>query len=337
MEEHIKLNVSDWMKDIEDGPIVMSSRIRLARNLQDEVHPLKYEDEEIGNKVIDKVVKALPNLKLLRLSELSNLEKNQLVFKHLISPTLIKQFSGATLINEEESISVMINEEDHVRIQVMGDNLVLDTLYEQASALDDELDKHLTISYDEQHGYLTTCPTNIGTGLRASVMLHLPGLSIMKRMKRIAQAINRFGYTIRGIYGEGTGALGHVYQISNQLTLGKTEQEIIEDLTQIVEQIINEEEQIRNRLNRFNQIETKDRVHRANGILKFAQMISVEEASLRLSEMKLGIDLGYIDRNNFNFNHLMVTIQTPFFENDEENTSRTIDEKRAEFLRKHIH
>nr|WP_263314329.1 protein arginine kinase [Mammaliicoccus sp. Marseille-Q6498] len=334
MEEHINEHVSDWMKGKEDTPIVMSSRIRLARNLQDEVHPLKYEDDEAGNRVIDKVSNALSDLKLVRLSDLTELEKNQLVFKHLISPALIKQLSGAVLLNDTESTSVMINEEDHVRIQVMGNNLVLNELYETASKLDDELDKHLTISYDEQHGFLTTCPTNIGTGLRASVMLHLPGLSIMKRMKRIGQAINRFGYTIRGIYGEGTGALGHVYQISNQLTLGKNEQEIIEDLTQIVEQIINEEEQIRNRLNRFNHMETKDRVHRAKGILKSAQLISVEEASLRLSEMKLGIDLGHLERENFNFDHLMVTIQTPFFEDEDSESS--VDEKRATFLREHI-
>lgn len=335
MEEHINEHISDWMKEKTNSPIIMSSRIRLARNLQDEVHPLKFEDDKIGNRVIDKVSKALSDLKLVRLSDLSELEQNKLVFKHLISPALTKQeYGAAVLLNEDESTSVMINEEDHVRIQVMGNNLVLNELYETASKLDDELDKHLTISYDEQHGFLTTCPTNIGTGLRASVMLHLPGLSIMKRMKRIGQAINRFGYTIRGIYGEGTGALGHVYQISNQLTLGKTEQEIIEDLTQIVEQIIHEEEQIRNRLNRFNHMETKDRVHRAKGILQSAQLMSVEEASLRLSEMKLGIDLGHIERENFNFDHLMFTIQTPFFENEEEDVS--VNEKRATFLRENI-
>ncbi|ARB39542.1 protein arginine kinase [Mammaliicoccus sciuri] len=335
MEEHMNEHISDWMKETEDTPIVMSSRIRLARNLQDEVHPLKYEeDDETGNKVIEKVSKALSELKLTKLSDLSELDQNKLVFKHLISPALTKQKFGAVLLNEDESTSVMINEEDHVRIQVMGHNLVLNELYETASKLDDEFDKHLTISYDEQHGFLTTCPTNIGTGLRASVMLHLPGLSIMKRMKRIGQAINRFGYTIRGIYGEGTGALGHVYQISNQLTLGKTEEEIIEDLTQIVEQIISEEEQIRQRLDRFNHMETKDRVHRAKGILKSAQLISVEEASLRLSEMKLGIDLGHIESNNFNFDNLMVTIQTPFFEGND--SEQSVDEQRATFLREHI-
>ncbi|MEJ7205014.1 protein arginine kinase, partial [Staphylococcus caprae] len=128
-------------------------------------------------------------------------------------------------------------------------------LYQRASKIDDELDKALDISYDEPLGYLTTCPTNIGTGMRASVMLHLPGLSIMKRMNRIAQTINRFGFTIRGIYGEGSQVYGHIYQVSNQLTLGKTEEAIIDNLTEVVNQIINEEKQIRERLDKHNPVE----------------------------------------------------------------------------------
>ncbi|RIO58423.1 protein arginine kinase, partial [Mammaliicoccus sciuri] len=149
----------------------------------------------------------------------------------------------------------------------MGNDLSLSTLYEKASEIDDQLDSELDVSFDETLGYLTTCPTNIGTGMRASVMLHLPGLTIMKRMNRIAQTINRFGFTIRGIYGEGSQVYGHIYQISNQLTLGKTEEEIIESLSEVVQQIINEEMQIRERLNRHNHIETLDRVYRSLGIL----------------------------------------------------------------------
>ena len=155
--------------------------------------------------------------------------KMKLVAKHLVSPELIKQPASAVLLNEDESLSVMINEEDHIRIQALGTDLSLRELYQRASNIDDELDSDLDISYDEHLGYLTTCPTNIGTGMRASVMLHLPGLSIMKRMNRIAQTINRFGFTIRGIYGEGSQVYGHIYQVSNQLTLGKTESDIIDN------------------------------------------------------------------------------------------------------------
>ena len=183
----------------------------------------------------------------------------------------------------------MINEEDHIRIQAMGTDLSLQDLYNIASEIDDTLDQSLDISYDEHLGYLTTCPTNIGTGMRASVMLHLPGLSIMKRMNRIAQTINRFGFTIRGIYGEGSQVYGHIYQISNQLTLGKTEDEIIDNLTEVVQQIINEEMQIRERLTQYNELETLDRIYRSLGILQNSRIISMEEASYRLSEVKLGI------------------------------------------------
>ena len=171
--------------------------------------------------------------------------KMKLVAKHLVSPELVKQPASAVMLNDDESVSVMINEEDHIRIQALGTDLSLKDLYQRASKIDDELDKALDISYDEHLGYLTTCPTNIGTGMRASVMLHLPGLSIMKRMNRIAQTINRFGFTIRGIYGEGSQVYGHIYQVSNQLTLGKTEEDIIDNLTEVVNQIINEEKQIR--------------------------------------------------------------------------------------------
>src|SRR5699024_1410987 len=228
----------------------------------------------------------------------------------------------------------MVNEEDHIRIQAMGNDLSLQTLYEKASALDDTLDSELDVSFDETLGYLTTCPTNIGTGMRASVMLHLPGLTIMKRMNRIAQTINRFGFTIRGIYGEGSQVYGHIYQISNQLTLGKTEEEIIESLTEVVQQIINEEMQIRERLSKHNKIETLDRVYRSLGILKYSRLISMEEASFRLSEVKLGIDLDYIDLKDFKFNELMVAIQSPFLLDDEDD--RTVNEKRADILREHI-
>ncbi|MDU2088870.1 MAG: protein arginine kinase, partial [Staphylococcus epidermidis] len=250
------------------------------------------------------------------------------------SPELVKQPASAVMLNDDESVSVMINEEDHIRIQALGTDLSLKDLYQRASKIDDELDKALDISYDEHLGYLTTCPTNIGTGMRASVMLHLPGLSIMKRMNRIAQTINRFGFTIRGIYGEGSQVYGHIYQVSNQLTLGKTEEDIIDNLTEVVNQIINEEKQIRERLDKHNSVETLDRVYRSLGVLQNSRIISMEEASYRLSEVKLGIDLNYILLENFKFNELMVAIQSPFLIDDDDN--RTVNEKRADLLREHI-
>ncbi|MBA1353468.1 protein arginine kinase [Staphylococcus cohnii] len=330
----ISTHISEWMRDEAESPIVMSSRLRLARNLENHVHPLMFASEQDGNRVINEVQDALPNMFIQRLDTMDQQSKYKLVAKHLISPELIKRPAAAVLLNEDESLSIMVNEEDHIRIQAMGNDLSLQTLYERASALDDTLDSELDVSFDETLGYLTTCPTNIGTGMRASVMLHLPGLTIMKRMNRIAQTINRFGFTIRGIYGEGSQVYGHIYQISNQLTLGKTEEEIIESLTEVVQQIINEEMQIRERLSKHNKIDTLDRVYRSLGILKYSRLISMEEASFRLSEVKLGIDLDYIDLEDFKFNELMVAIQSPFLLDDEDD--RTVNEKRADILREHI-
>ena len=330
----IYANISQWMKMTEEASVVISSRIRLARNLENHVHPLMFPSEQEGYRVINEVQDVLPNLTLNRLDTMDQQSKMKLVAKHLVSPELVKQPASAVMLNDDESVSVMINEEDHIRIQALGTDLSLKDLYQRASKIDDELDKALDISYDEHLGYLTTCPTNIGTGMRASVMLHLPGLSIMKRMNRIAQTINRFGFTIRGIYGEGSQVYGHIYQVSNQLTLGKTEEAIIDNLTEVVNQIINEEKQIRERLDKHNPVETLDRVYRSLGVLQNSRIISMEEASYRLSEVKLGIDLNYILLENFKFNELMVAIQSPFLIDDEDN--RTVNEKRADLLREHI-
>ena len=334
MMSNIHINISEWMKMSEETPVIISSRIRLARNLENHVHPLMFPSEQEGYRVINEVQDVLPNLTLNRLDTMDQQSKMKLVAKHLVSPELVKQPASAVMLNDDESVSVMINEEDHIRIQALGTDLSLKDLYQRASKIDDELDKALDISYDEHLGYLTTCPTNIGTGMRASVMLHLPGLSIMKRMNRIAQTINRFGFTIRGIYGEGSQVYGHIYQVSNQLTLGKTEEAIIDNLTEVVNQIINEEKQIRERLDKHNPVETLDRVYRSLGVLQNSRIISMEEASYRLSEVKLGIDLNYILLENFKFNELMVAIQSPFLIDDEDN--RTVNEKRADLLREHI-
>ncbi|WP_381419900.1 protein arginine kinase [Staphylococcus hyicus] len=334
MSNHLEHHMSGWLQESNTSPVVMSSRIRLARNLENYVHPLMFPSEDEGHRVINEVQDALSNLKVVRLDELDQQSKYKLVAKHLISPELTKQPASAVLLNEDESISVMVNEEDHIRIQVMGKDLSLTDLYNKASAIDDELDAATAISYDDDLGYLTTCPTNVGTGMRASVMLHLPGLSIMKRMSRIAQSINRFGFTIRGIYGEGSQVYGHVYQVSNQLTLGKSEQEIIEALTELVQQIISEELEFRTRLHTHKEIETLDRIYRSLGILKYSQLISVEEASYRLSDIKLGVDLGILDMKDFQFDELMIAIQSPFLIDNDETLS--IEAKRAKILRTHI-
>lgn len=333
MSEH-SMYMSSWMQQNETTPVVMSSRIRLARNLNNHVHPLMFTSDVEGQKVINEVQDALPDLKVLNMQTITHTDKLKLVAKHLISKELIEQPASAVLLNDDESLSIMVNEEDHIRIQTMSSDMDLEALYQEASEIDDQLDRALDISFDEDLGYLTTCPTNIGTGMRASVMLHLPGLSIMKRMNRIAQTINRFGFTIRGIFGEGSQVYGHIYQVSNQLTLGRTEEQIIETLTEIVQQIIAEEMQIRKQLDYHNLVEMQDRVYRSLGLLRYSRIMSMEEASTRLSEVKLGIDLGYIDLPEFNFNQMMVAIQSPFLIDEAQQIS--IKEQRANIIREHI-
>ncbi|RIN77593.1 protein arginine kinase [Staphylococcus simulans] len=333
MSEH-SMYMSSWMQQNETTPVVMSSRIRLARNLSNHVHPLMFTSDVEGQKVINEVQDALPDLKVLNLQTITHTDKLKLVAKHLISKELIEQPASAVLLNDDESLSIMVNEEDHIRIQTMSSDMDLEALYQEASEIDDQLDRALDISFDEDLGYLTTCPTNIGTGMRASVMLHLPGLSIMKRMNRIAQTINRFGFTIRGIFGEGSQVYGHIYQVSNQLTLGRTEEQIIETLTEIVQQIIAEEMQIRKQLDYHNLVEMQDRIYRSLGLLRYSRIMSMEEASTRLSEVKLGIDLGYIDLPEFNFNQMMVAIQSPFLIDEAQQIS--IKEQRANIIREHI-
>lgn len=333
MSEH-SMYMSSWMQQNETTPVVMSSRIRLARNLNNHVHPLMFTSDVEGQKVINEVQDALPDLKVLNMQTITHTDKLKLVAKHLISKELIEQPASAVLLNDDESLSIMVNEEDHIRIQTMSSDMDLEALYQEALEIDDQLDRALDISFDEDLGYLTTCPTNIGTGMRASVMLHLPGLSIMKRMNRIAQTINRFGFTIRGIFGEGSQVYGHIYQVSNQLTLGRTEEQIIETLTEIVQQIIAEEMQIRKQLDYHNLVEMQDRIYRSLGLLRYSRIMSMEEASTRLSEVKLGIDLGYIDLPEFNFNQMMVAIQSPFLIDEAQQIS--IKEQRANIIREHI-
>lgn len=333
LSKHLQSELSDWMQSGKDEPVILSSRIRLARNLENFVHPMMFSEGD-AERVIETVGSVLHDYEEIKMSTISEQQRLMLVAKHLMSKELLNNDGGAVYINDDESESIMINEEDHIRIQVLGKDLSLQNLYTRAQDIDKRLDEKLMIAFDEHYGYLTTCPTNIGTGLRASVMLHLPGLSIMNRMNRIAQAINRFGFTIRGIYGEGTQALGHIYQVSNQLTLGKDEVSIIDDLQQVVEQIIEEELNMRKRMNNYDHIETIDRIYRSLGILKYSRKISVEEASLRLSEVKLGIDMGILDIP-FRFNELMVAIQAPFL-NTVYDTQVTVEEKRAEMLRTHL-
>lgn len=324
LERFINQAVSSWMS--EDGPdsdIVLSSRIRLARNLLEFEFPTlasRESSEAIINSVeertIDGLVPDFGTLELLKIDEIQPLQKRVLVEKHLISPHLAEHsMHGAFLLSENEEISIMINEEDHIRIQCLFPGLQLTECLKVANEVDDWLEEKLDYAFDEQYGYLTSCPTNVGTGLRASVMMHLPGLVITRQMNRILPAINQLGLVVRGIYGEGSEAQGNIFQISNQTTLGKSEEDIVEDLKGVVSQLISQERSAREALAKTLNIQLEDRVFRSYGILENSRIIETKEAASCLSDVRLGIDMGYIKNLSRSIlNELMILTQPGFLQ-----------------------
>ena len=275
--------------------VVISTRIRLARNLKDFPFPCKLSAQG-REKVIEKVRDAVKNsnssvasdFSFIKLSELSSTQSVSLVEKRLVSPEFISDSDGrALLLSKDESFSIMINEEDHIRLQVITKGLSLEQAYDTADKLDTLLDENLDFAFDEKLGYLTQCPTNLGTGMRASVMLHLPALEKSRAISRIAGNLSKLGLTIRGAHGEGTEPKGALYQLSNQVTLGISEKAAIENLKSITEQLVAQEKQARERL--CSSIDIQDTISRSLGILRSALVISHDEALKLLSNVRLGI------------------------------------------------
>ncbi|WP_044641852.1 protein arginine kinase [Risungbinella massiliensis] len=340
--------ISEWMR--VKGPesdIIFSSRIRLARNLTDLPFPMLSNSSQ-AEQVVEMVEAAwkedppevLKDAELVRMKDLSDLEKRVLVEKHLISPHLAEDSEyGAVLLNQDESVSIMLNEEDHIRIQCLFPGLQLKLAGKLASELDDWLERHLNIAFEENYGYVTSCPTNFGTGIRASVMIHLPALAMTQQLNRILPAITQVGLAVRGIYGEGSEALGQLYQVSNQVTLGPSEEEILEKLEGVVAQMINQEENARERLRQLSSVQLEDRFFRAFGILQHARVMDSKEAMRRLSDVRLGIDMGFIkDLPSSVMNELMVVIQPGFLQlyAGEKLGAEERDMRRAELIRERM-
>lgn len=315
-------NISWMAGDGEHGDIVMSTRIRLARNISAYRFPRAFSEEEAM--AIDRQVSsALLDCETLQtplyhfdLGQRPSLQKQILVEKHLISPQLAKKERiGSILVSEDESISVMINEEDHIRIQCLEPGLNLKKALLKANEIDDCIEKQVNYAFDEQFGYMTTCPTNVGTGLRASVMMHLPALTMTNQVRALINMMPRLGLIVRGIYGEGTEAVGNYYQISNQVTLGKSEEEIIQELETIVEQVVAKEVEARKAMLEHAPIAISDRLHRSLGVLQTARILSSTEAANCLSNVRLGIDLGIIQRiPNEVLNKCMLIMQPGFLQ-----------------------
>ncbi|HKW28217.1 MAG TPA: protein arginine kinase [Verrucomicrobiae bacterium] len=278
--------------------IVMSSRVRLARNLRDAAFPGWAKKPE-RLKVLETIRPAVESLPEMNdsfsevMDNLTTLDKQILVERHLISREHAAKGSGSGLVfNREESFCVMINEEDHLRMQALRPGLQLRQAWSAIDHLDSELEKKLDYAFNNDLGYLTACPTNLGTAVRVSAMLHLPGLVLAEQINPIIQSVNKLGLAVRGLYGEGTEALGNVFQVSNQMTLGETETTIVERLDKVLSQIIEHEENARQILLEKKPKVVFNHIGRAYGILANAHSISSKETMNLLSLMRLGVDLG---------------------------------------------
>lgn len=340
--------LSEWMKG--SGPesdIVISSRIRLARNLQCLPFPILASDEnsmETLNRI--KVLldsddlNEISTFEMLQLDELNDLSKKVLVEKHLISPALANESkNGAVILSENESISIMVNEEDHLRIQILHPGFQIKEAWDLCNQIDDIFESQLDYAYDEKRGYLTSCPTNVGTGIRASVMMHLPALVLTQQISRILSAISQVGLVVRGLYGEGSEATGNLFQISNQITLGQSEEDIIDNLYSVARQIVEHERAARDKLLSESKIRTLDRVNRSYGILAHAVIIDSKEASQRLSDVRLGVDLGLLKQTNAQaLNELMVMTQPGYLQQSagEALSPDERDLRRAELIRSRL-
>jgi len=332
-----------YLQSGKEADVVVSSRIRLARNVSGVSFVNVAKKDELDN-IEHKIKSIVPSLgygiKYLKLKDIDDITKMSLVEKHIISPNfaLKKDSSGAMLINDEENISIMINEEDHLRIQVLGEGFDIDNLMNFAIEIDEKIEKNLNYAYNEKYGYLTACPTNVGTGLRASVMVHLPALTKTGNIQKILEAINNFGMSIRGVYGEGTKAFGNMYQISNNQSLGISEREIIKNLKQIIQKIIEQERLARKILSK-EPIEFEDEIYRAYGILTNCKKISSEETMNLLSSVKLGTDMGIIrELNDLKVNKLQLYTKPANLQKylGEKIDAYTRDIKRAEVIKQII-
>lgn len=341
--------ISPWMRDQgPDSDIVLSSRIRLARNFSEATFPITADKEEL-KKIESFIEKEFANKKFqdeidfqfIRLEELSSIEKRVLVEKHLISPLLAKKSSqaSAALISENEKMSVMVNEEDHLRIQLYFPGLQLTDALKKAFEFDDYLEEKIDYAFDEKRGYLTSCPTNVGTGMRASVMMHLPALAMTKQLNRMVPAIHQLGLVVRGIYGEGSETIGNLFQISNQVTLGQAEEDIIGDLQSVVEQLIEHERKARENLMEHSETKLVDRIYRSLGVLEYSRIIESKEASSCLSDVRLGIDLGIIEEIPCTILNELTILTQPGFLQHYANKSLRADERdilRASLIRERL-
>ncbi|MBI4313897.1 MAG: protein arginine kinase [Candidatus Omnitrophica bacterium] len=337
----------EWLRGT--GPhaeIVMSSRIRLARNLKAYRFPhwaTKRELAQVRHNA-ERAAAQSPHIVTavtLHLENLSFVDRQMLVERHLISREHAEGqvAERAVVIGDQEMIAVMVNEEDHLRVQVLRSGLSLKEAWAIAEELDEQLERHLVYAFSSQWGYLTCCPTNVGTGVRASAMLHLPCLVMTKQIGRVLHAMTKLGLTARGLYGEGTESTGNFFQISNQVSLGFGEAEIVDKLELLVGQVVEQERNARESVMRGTREALEDRIWRAYGTLKSAHIITSQETTDLLSLVRLGVDVGTLPTLSRSVvNALLVTTQPAHLQKLEGRAlaSHERDVRRAELLRNQL-
>ena len=334
---------SEWLKGTgPNSDIVISSRIRLARNLEKIPFPHwanKKQSEGVLNTITDAAGKVdyLKSTATFNLADLDSVDKQFLIERHLMSYEHGQRADHkAVIIDTEEILSIMINEEDHIRMQVMQSGFNLFEAWNIINRIDDYLAKELNFAFLADWGYLTACPTNTGTGMRGSVMLHLPALVMTTQINRVLAAISKLSFTTRGLYGEGTQATGNFFQVSNQVSLGHSEDDIIENINGLIRQIIEQENQARETMLSRNRAVLEDRINRGFGILKSAHIITSQETIELLSMVRLGCDLGMINNlDRRTINELFITTQPAHLQKLENKKLASLerDVKRAQLIR----
>lgn len=344
--EDLARQCGEWLRG--SGPesdIVISSRIRLARNLAD--FPFIRQCNESDRSEVEKTlketifsIKEWKNLAYLDVNTLTKIDRQFLVERQLISREHAESDGARSVaIDRQEKFSLMINEEDHLRVQVMHSGLALDTAWQRINEIDDMVEEKMTFAFHPRLGYLTACPTNVGTGMRVSVMLHLPALVITRQIEKVFRSLQKISLAVRGLYGEGSQAMGDFYQISNQITLGRSEQELIEQVNDVVPVLIDYERKARQFLIRESEKDLHDRVSRAFGILCTAQTISSEETMHLLSSVRMGINLGLIENLEIPMvNQLFIHTQPAHLQklrgSELDTANRNIE--RAHYLKNHL-
>ncbi|MBI4585488.1 MAG: protein arginine kinase [Planctomycetes bacterium] len=345
--DHLQNQIGEWLCGLgPEADIVISSRIRLARNAAGFAFLSRANPKERSNlekllreKILDSEIGK--TLSYFSLAEMPPVDRQFLVERHLISREhAFGKGPRGVALSPQENLSIMVNEEDHLRIQGLRSGLQLRTTWNEINRVDSWLEEKIDYAYHPQFGYLTVCPTNVGTGLRASVMLHLPALVMTGQIEKVFQAVSKINLAVRGLYGEGTKASGDFYQISNQPTLGKSEEEIIQNIESVIPQIIKFERTVRETLFDNKREVIEDKACRAYGMLKSARIINSEETMDLLSVVRMGVNLGLIpDLKVHTINELFILTQPAHLQKLErtELSSSERDITRATFIRNRLH